>query len=182
MALVQIHKVSRGASGLQIGSAAWLISQIFWSVLKMYRTKNMIPSPDMGMLAKSRGQTSPTDTFVYNSYSRRGPISMYSLVIPRLLCRPIWGNSRWWKYHEKRFAVNMPKCLWKYHHIGSLSQSWFRLLPEHNQLQLIAFPSSGWLVLARGFQATDQIPMLRSSCFCFPKSYISWIAMLNITD
>lgn len=141
MALIQIHKVGRGASGLQIRSAALLISQTFLSVLKMYRTKNMIPSPDIGMLAKSRGQTPPTDTFVYSPYSRRGSISMCSLVIPKLLCRPIWGNSRWWKYHEKRFTVNMPKCLVKYQYIGNHSQSWFRLLPECNQLQLIAFPS-----------------------------------------
>lgn len=29
----------------------------------------MIPSPDVGMLAKSRGQTLPADTFVCKSYS-----------------------------------------------------------------------------------------------------------------
>lgn len=61
MALIQIHKVSRGASGLQIRSVAWLTSQTFLSVLKVHGAQNMILSPDIGMLAKSRGQTPPTD-------------------------------------------------------------------------------------------------------------------------
>lgn len=85
MALIQIHKISRGASGLQIRSAAWLVSQTFLGVLKMCGTKNVILSPDIGTLAKSGGQTPPTDTFVYTSHVRMRLVSRYNSVIARLM-------------------------------------------------------------------------------------------------
>lgn len=76
---------------------------------------------------------------------------MYSLVIPKLLCGPIWGNSRWWKYHEKRFIVNMPKCLVVYQYVRSRSQSWFSLLPGCDQLQAHCFSKLRLSVLSQRF-------------------------------
>lgn len=119
MALIQIHKGSRGASGLQIRSEVWLISQTFLSVLKMYWTKN----DSFSRRCSVRGQAPPADAFVYNSCGRRGSISTCSLSIPRLFCRPIWGHSRWWRNHEESFATNMPKCLLKYPHTQGIIPS-----------------------------------------------------------
>lgn len=119
MALIQIHKVSRGASGLQIRSEAWLMSQTFLSVLKMCWTKNDSFSRRWSV----RGQAPPADAFVYNSCGRRGSISTCDFSIPRLFCRPIWGHSRWWKSQEESFTTNMPKCLVKHPHTQGIIPS-----------------------------------------------------------